>query len=260
MLFRLLLLVLVLSIERSNAVNECEKEGDILPSNFSINPLSIIGCEGSYFQITIPKMNLTDSLTEIVISETVDGWENIIATIAFGPPFTLIEETKLATKSNNVTFFLRETTTGDPISIHYKEVDRGYEVEEYNYGNGQIILDPLKPNEQIKQIFGSKLDIQKLEVGWNFSSASTSNPVSSISTTFGFLALRNSNGKISLLTGPSGTKIKFAVAMPPRNVTDGNNIASESRIDIVTQNDPEEDTYAESRVGLSYICFSSRLM
>ena len=83
-------------------------------------------------------------------------------------------------------------------------------------------------------------------MSWNFSSKASTASGLSASSSFGYIAVRNSNGKISLVTGPSGKDLKFAVGMP-RDLEDLND-PRDSTIDVITQNDPEANVYLESKV------------
>ena len=244
-----------LSLPQINEANDCAKEGYIKTSELDL-PQIINGCAGSYFQIIVPNANVTNIIKEYQTSihEEIENSSYSLANILFEIPFTLLKETKLASKSSRIEFSLTNSYSGDSVSIYYKEINRTQpEPIEYNYGSDQIILDPIKPNHQEKQYFGTKLEIQKFRMSWNFSSASSENPVSSMASTFGFIAIRNSNGKVNLVSGPSGSSMKFAVGMPQRNISDGSNNAYQSKIDIITQNDPEEDIYTDSKVNMSTI-------
>ena len=142
-------------------------------------------------------------------------------------------------------------------TIHYKEINQTFGVEggeKINYEDGQIILDPQhadswKPNEQRKALFRSKLNVQKFEMSWNFTSKASTTPSLSASTSFGYVAIRNSNGKISLVTAPSGDNLKVVVGMPKRSALEELNDPGEAMIDVITQNDPEADVYLDSKVG-----------
>ena len=254
-IFQITFHLVFLSLPQINEANDCTKEGHIKTSELDL-PQIIKGCAGSYCQIIVPNANVTNIIKEYQISihEEIDNSTYSLANILFKIPFTLLKETKLASKSSRIEFSLTNDYSGDPISIYYKEINRTQpEPTEYNYGSGQIISDPMKPNHQEKQYFGTKLEIQKFRMSWNFSSASSENPVSSMASTFGFIAIRNSNGKINLVSGPSGSSMKFVVGMPQRNISDGSTDAYQSTIDIITQNDPEEDVYTNSKVNMCMI-------
>lgn len=259
-IFNIVFHIVFLSLPQINEANDCTKEGHIKTSELDL-PQIIKGCAGSYFQIIVPNANVTNIIKEYQVSiyEEIDSSSYSLANILFGIPFTSLKETKLASKSSRIEFSLTNSYSGDPITIYYKEINRTQpEPTEYNYGSDQIISDPIKPNHQEKLYFGTKLEIQKFRMSWNFSSANSENPVTSMASTFGFIAIRNSNGKINLVTGPSGSSMKFVVGMPQRNITDGSIDAYQSKIDIITQNDPEGDTFTNSKVNLSIICVSLR--
>ena len=255
-IFQITFHLVLLSLPQINEAKNCNKEGHIKISELDL-PQIINGCAGSYFQIIIPNANVTDIIKEyqISIQEEIENSKYSLANILFDIPFTLLKETKLASKTSRIEFSISNSYSGDPISIYYKEINRTQpEPTEYDYGSDQIILDPMKPNHQEKQYFGTKLEIQKFRMTWNFSSASSENPVSSMASTFGFITIRNSNGKINLVSGPSGSSMKFAVRMPQRNISDGLIDAYQSKIDVITQNDPEEDIYTNSKVNV-YITY-----
>ena len=254
-IFQITFHLVFLSLPQINEANDCAKEGYIKTSELDL-PQIINGCAGSYFHIIVPNANVTNIIKEYQTSihEEIENSSYSLANILFEIPFTLLKETKLASKSSRIEFSLTNSYSGDPISIYYKEINRTQpEPAEYNYGSDQIISDPIKPNHQEKQYFGTKLEVQKFRMSWNFSSASSENPVSSMASTFGFIAIRNSNGKINLVSGPSGSSMKFVVGMPQRNISDGSTNAYQSKIDIITQNDPEEDIYTDSKVNMSTI-------
>ena len=259
-IFNIVFHIVFLSLPQINEANDCTKEGHIKTSELDL-PQIIKGCAGSYFQIIVPNANVTNIIKEYQVSiyEEIDSSSYSLANILFGIPFTSLKETNLASKSSRIEFSLTNSYSGDPITIYYKEINRTQpEPTEYNYGSDQIISDPIKPNHQEKLYFGTKLEIQKFRMSWNFSSANSENPVTSMASTFGFIAIRNSNGKINLVTGPSGSSMKFVVGMPQRNITDGSIDAYQSKIDIITQNDPEGDTFTKSKVNVSIIYVSLR--
>jgi hypothetical protein len=235
-----------------NAQDDCTPipEGVVNCYDLSSTSIPIVGnCPGSYIYISVPSVtiNPTSDFT-INIIETVDDISNYLASINFvANTVAHLEETGLASKSSGVIFSCEAVVSGEPFDISYKEVNQTNTINEYRYDDSQIIMDPLKPNEQTKNSFWNKLDTQKFEIGFNFSSSTSTNPVTSLSSSFGFIAIRNSNGKINLIAGPSGTNMKFVVGMPQRNISEGSNHALRSFIDVVTQNDQEEEVYAESR-------------
>ena len=236
----------------ANAEDNCTpiQDGDIKSSDLSNNNITKVGnCIGSYIYISVPPVtiNSTSDFT-ITINEKGNDTTNYLANINLVPGINQLEETGLASETSEVFFSCDTVVTGEPFNISYKEITRTNATNEYWYDDSQIILDPLKPNEQIKNSFWNKLSVQKFEIGYNFSSSTSTNLVTSLSSSFGFIALRNSNGKINLISGASGTNMKFVIGMPQRNISEGSNHALESYIDVVTQNDPEAEVYKTSRV------------
>ena len=153
------LLLLILGVKLANAVDSCDSEGDITISNFTSGS-SIVGCVGSYYQINIPPKNLTNIIQpfELCITEEINSITNPIANIAINSPYTLVKDAKLASKTNEVKFSITGTSSPDTqFSLHYKEIKRTNVSKEYEFGDNQIILDPLRPNNQIKQTFWTKL-------------------------------------------------------------------------------------------------------
>ena len=243
----------------SSAQNiDCNKEGNITINDFQQGHFQLRSeCIGSYFQILIPTVsNLSPTSDfDMTIDEEINQNTVSIAKLNFLSSGTNFTEASLASRSANVSFSVSSIQPGglEDFSIYYKEIDQTFGAdggEPIDYNDGQMILDPehkdtWKPNEQRKYLFRSKFNVQNFTMSWNFSSKASTASGLSASSSFGYIAVRNSNGKISLVTGPSGTDLKLAVGMPKREHLNDPGI---STIDFITQNDPEANVYLESKV------------
>ena len=240
--------------------SDCNKQGNITTQDLQDNPFVLKSdCNGSYFQITTPNLQEGDVSSEfgISITEMIEGNEVTIAKMRINSTGENMNGASLASKSSEVLF---STSPSPPpnipaenFTIQYKEINQTHVITPIDYGDGQIILDPKhadswKPNEQRKYSFQSKLNVQKFDLSWNFSTEASTNSALSASSSFGFIAIRNSNGKISLVSGPSGNHMKFAIGMPKRSISNFDD-SGDSTIDIITQNDPDASTYLESKVS-----------
>ena len=257
-LYILCVISIISSAQDIDCGSDCSCEGNITAKSFLLGDFQLRSdCIGSYFQISIPTNLPPSNDFNMTIDEEVNQNAVTIAKLIFLSSGTNFTEALLASRSANVSF----STTSIPqtgledFSIYYKEINQSFGTdggEPINYNDGQIILDPehmmdtWKPNEQRKYLFRSKFNVQNFTMSWNFSSQASSASALSSSSSFGYIAVRNSNGKISLVTGPSGTDLKFAVGMS-RDLEDLND-PIDSTIDVITQNDPEANVYLESKV------------
>ena len=253
--------ILILSsiISLINA-SDCNKQGNITTQELQDNPFVLQSdCNGSYFQISAPNIKEGDDPFEfsITIKETIDENEVTVAKMRINSSEENMNGASLASKTSEVLFWSSPSPPinipAENFAIQYKEINQSHVDTPVDYGDGQIILDPQhadswKPNEQRKYSFQSKLNVQKFDLSWNFSSEESTNSALSASSSFGFIAIRNSNGKISLVSGPSGSHLKFAIGMPKRSISNFDD-SGVSTINVITQNDPEASTYLESKVS-----------
>ena len=258
-LYILCVISIISSAQDIDCGSDCNCEGNI--TNFQQGDFQLrSNCTGSFFQLSIPTlMNLSTSNDfSIIIDEEINQNTFSIATVNFLSSGTNVTEASLASRSANVLFSAPSIPQPglEDFSIYYKEINQTFGTdggELINYNDGQIILDPehmdtWKPNEQRKYVFRSKFNVQNFTMTWNFSSQASTASGLSASSSFGYIAVRNSNGKISLVTGPSGTDLKLVVGMPKRSLLEDLNDPGESTIDVITQNDPEANVYLESKV------------
>jgi len=256
---------MISSAQNIDCGSDCNCEGNITADSFMQGDFQLRSeCIGSYFQLSISSgIDLKPASDfNMTINEEINQNIASIAKLNFLSSGTNFTGALLASRSANVLFSAPQITQDGlhDFSIYYKEINQTFGIgggEPINYNDGQIILDPehkdnWKPNEQRKYLFRSKFNVQNFTMSWNFSSEASTASGLSPSSSFGYIALRNSNGKISLVTGPSGNDLKFAVGMP-RDLEDLND-PGDSTIDVITQNDPEANVYLESkrRIILNY--------
>ena len=137
-IFQITFHLVFLSLPQINEANDCTKEGHIKTSELDL-PQIIKGCAGSYFQIIVPNANVTNIIKEYQISihEEIYNSRYSLANIVFEIPFTLLKETKLASKSSSIEFSVTNSYSGDPISIYYKEINRPQSATPSMIGGGR---------------------------------------------------------------------------------------------------------------------------
>ena len=240
--------------------NSCDLQGDITSTEFETDPTVVVqGCPGSYFKIEINEIDVqheAGSTFWLKIEETIDDITELIAVVenVNSQDNLHVDGARLSSKSSKVRFQLNGTLPLEWAKpIHYQEINKTTTSDETSFGQQYTKIDPIEPNSEVRHTFYGKYEIQKFTLNWNFSSSNSLDSPSSPSTSFGFISLQNSNGRINLLATPSGTNVKFAIATTsattPSDETESN-LNCATTIDVITQNDPEDNGMYENEVRI----------
>ena len=147
---------------------------------------------------------------------------------------------RLATETSG--FRIKLMSSGDlPFEVHYKEIMSTSIEENFEFSEGVHTDEDIPPNSRIKHVFTGSKDIQMVELSWNLDNE---HPDSSASAplVFGFMTVKNGNGKTNLIIPTKGREINIAVESKVLNSTTGDKIERKTiEINLVTRKVPRDN-------------------
>ena len=210
---------------------DCKTKNGTIDSVLHAYDDNIVGnCVNSYFQIEVfANKSVTSPDFQLDIKEEGE------MLLHLDPAETVSNSTlRLATSGNS--FHVALTSTGDlPFELRYKEIKPTISTKVFEFSNGDYTDEDVQPYSHSRHVFVGSKEVQLIEMSWDLGNhldeVSTSK-----STAFGYLSVKNGNGKITLLSATMGKNVALAVESKIINSTGvGGPKRKPIEIDLVTR-------------------------